>query len=442
MVQDIPKLYTALAEWLACVFLLIEYRKFMEKKCLGKCAAQLSLAFVVLCILQYFCGLLSNALWLVGMACAVMVMVFTIRSCLQIALKTSVYICARAFLKAEFLAALEWQVHVYYFADGAGTDNIWLKTGFCLLFYLAGYTVIGYMEYRLLAEKMTQKEMEISIQYIVLVWSMAILVFALSNLSYVSVKTPFSGTDSREIFNIRTLFDLTGLLMMEAFHLQKLDADRKNETDVMNMLLQKQYMQFRMSQENIDLINRKYHDLKHQIQIIREEVNDGKRKEYLDEIAAGITRYESEYKTGNSVLDTILSSKSELCLKNQIVLTVVADGTLLHEIHVMDLCTIFGNALDNAIEHEVQIEDVEKRKIRVTVSQKNKFVCIVVENYFEGEMDDSGHLPQTTKKDKEYHGYGLKSIRHAVQKYGGYINVHGEGHWFRLEMIIPLKTGI
>ena len=44
--------------------------------------------------------------------------------------------------------------------------------------------------------------------------------------------------------------------------------------------------------------------------------------------------------------------------------------------------------------------------------------------------------------DKEYHGYGLKSIRHAVQKYGGYINVHGEGHWFRLEMIIPLKTGI
>ena len=287
---------------------------------------------------------------------------------------------------------------------------------------------------------MTQKEMEISIQYIVLVWSMAILVFALSNLSYVSVKTPFSGTDSREIFNIRTLFDLTGLLMMEAFHLQKLDADRKKETDVMNMLLQKQYMQFRMSQENIDLINRKYHDLKHQIQIIREEVNDGKRKEYLDEIEAGITRYESEYKTGNSVLDTILSSKSELCLKNQIVLTVVADGTLLHEIHVMDLCTIFGNALDNAIEHEVQIEDVEKRKIRVTVSQKNKFVCIVVENYFEGEMDDSGHLPQTTKKDKEYHGYGLKSIRHAVQKYGGYMNVHGEGHWFRLEMILPLKN--
>ena len=127
------------------------------------------------------------------------------------------------------------------------------------------------------------------------------------------------------------------------------------------------------------------------------------------------------------MLDTILTSKNEVCLKQKIAMTVAADGKLLKDIHVMDLCTIFGNALDNAIEHEVQIEELGKRRIRVTVSQKYKFACIVIENYFEGEMDGTGRLPQTTKKDKEYHGYGLKSILHAVQKYDGYMNVNVEG---------------
>ena len=118
-------------------------------------------------------------------------------------------------------------------------------------------------------------------------------------------------------------------------------------------------------------------------------------------------------------------------------LITVADGTLLNQIHVMDICTIFGNALDNAIEYEAQVTTAEKRLIHVTVSQKNNFICVVIENYFEGELEFDGHFPSTTKADKRYHGYGLKSICYAVEKYEGYMNVEVTDNWFRLEILFP-----
>lgn len=436
--QDIPKIYTALAEWLSCIFIVIEYRKYIDKKAYISTGLKLTVSFIILCVIQYLCGMVSNILWLTGMAIAIVAMTMTIEGCLSIGWKTSWYLCARAFLKAEFLAAIEWQIYYYYFNKANSFITV-IGGCFCFGFYLIGFGVIGWIEQHLFESPVVGEKIIVTTKYIVLVWCVSVIVFSLSNLSYISVATPFTGTGTMEIFNIRTLFDFAGLLMIEAFHLQKLDADRKQEMDMINMILQKQYLQYRVSQENMDLINRKYHDLKHQIQIIRSEVDTDKRIAYLDEIEQGIKRYEMENKTGNSVLDTILSSKSEICLKQGISMTVVADGKLLNHIHVMDLCTIIGNALDNAIEYELQVENPDERLIHVTVYEKNSFVCIVIENYYIGNLVFQEGLPVTTKGNTQYHGYGLKSIRYSVEKYDGYINVGVKDNWFRLEMLLPLK---
>lgn len=436
--QDIPKIYTALAEWLSCIFIVIEYRKYIDKKAYISTGLKLTVSFFILCGIQYLCGMVSNILWLTGMAIAIGAMTMTIEGCLSIGWKTSGYLCARAFLKAEFLAAIEWQIFYYYFNKENSFTTV-IGGCFCFGFYLIGFGVIGWIEQHFFESPVVGEKIIVTTKYIVLVWCVSILVFSLSNLSYISVATPFTGTETMEIFNIRTLFDFAGLLMIEAFHLQKLDADRKQEMDMINMILQKQYLQYRVSQENKDLINRKYHDLKHQIQVIRSEVDTDKRIAYLDEIEQGIKRYEMENKTGNSVLDTILSSKSEICLKQGISMTVVADGKLLNHIHVMDLCTIIGNALDNAIEYELQVENPDERLIRVNVYEKNSFVCIVIENYYIGNLVFQEGLPITTKGNTQYHGYGLKSIRYSVEKYDGYINVGVKDNWFRLEMLLPLK---
>ncbi len=96
--------------------------------------------------------------------------------------------------------------------------------------------------------------------------------------------------------------------------------------------------------------------------------------------------------------------------KHDIQLISIVDGTLLSHIHVMDLCTIFGNALDNAIEYEIQIPDKEKRMIQVTVSEKGKMVAAVVENYCEKEiLKDKNSIPVTTKTDKNTMDMELKA---------------------------------
>jgi sensor histidine kinase regulating citrate/malate metabolism len=104
----------------------------------------------------------------------------------------------------------------------------------------------------------------------------------------------------------------------------------------------------------------------------------------------------------------------------------------------MDISTLFGNALDNAIESVRKLPQEEKRLIHVAVARQKDFLRIRVENYYEGNLVFENGLPATTKEDKEYHGYGLKSIRSTVKKYGGSITIDTNENWFELRILIPL----
>ena len=165
----------------------------------------------------------------------------------------------------------------------------------------------------------------------------AISVFAVSNISYLTVNTPFSGRYSFEIANIRTIVDLAGIAILYAHLMQCCEMRARKELEAVQNVLQNQYAQYVQSKESIELINYKYHDLKHQIAVLRSEEDPQKREAFLDEMEAEIRQYEAQNKTGNKVLDTVLTSKSLYCNKNGITLTCVADGTLLDFMDVMDI---------------------------------------------------------------------------------------------------------
>ena len=105
----------------------------------------------------------------------------------------------------------------------------------------------------------------------------------------------------------------------------------------------------------------------------------------------------------------------------------------------MDICSIFGNALDNAIESVLKIDDKEKRLIHVTVSKQKAFLMICIENYFEDKLKFSNGQLETTKKDSNFHGYGIKSIRYTVNKYDGAVDIDSKDNWFNLRILIPLQ---
>ena len=93
----------------------------------------------------------------------------------------------------------------------------------------------------------------------------AISVFAVSNISYLTINTPFSGRYSFEIANIRTIVDLAGIAILYAHLMQCRELRARKELEAVQNVLQNQYAQYVQSKESIELINYKYHDLKHQI---------------------------------------------------------------------------------------------------------------------------------------------------------------------------------
>jgi len=213
----------------------------------------------------------------------------------------------------------------------------------------------------------------------------------------------------------------------------------KQELAMMNLLWKNKQEQYEISKENIDLINQKSHDLKHQIRALR-KLGKEEFDHYMDEIEDSIAVYETIVKTGNDVFDTILTEKSLYCKKHEINVSCVADGSQMDFIEAIDLYAILGNAMDNAIEAVQKFSEPEKRQIDVIIHRQQNFLMMNFINPMPGEIEYEGDFPVTTKGDRQYHGFGLRSIRHFVKKYDGFMNITVEDGCFSLKIMMPVPN--
>ena len=431
---DIPRLYTALAEWMACLIFILPFKKRFSPAVTGCLVAG---AFGIQSVFLISTGGVRLIFWIPCMIFAVFLMVAFVFCCCEIRLTDAAYFGMIAFVAAEFMASAGWQILCY---TGKEAWMSWWQQGMAILLI---YGVIAVILYKILHIHMPKDgQMEITRREYFSGLLISIAVFAVSNMSYVNVNTPFTGRYSFEIGNIRTIVDVAGIAILYAHLIQCCELRVRKELEAVQNVLQNQYAQYKQSKESIELINYKYHDLKHQIAVLRSEADPGKREEFLDKMEADIKKYESQNKTGNKVLDTVLTTKSLYCAKNNITFTCVADGALLDFMDVMDICSIFGNALDNAIECELKIPDKEKRLIHVSVSKQKNFLLLRFENYYDTELNYQGGAFITTKRDKEFHGYGLKSIRYTVNKYDGAVSIDTKENWFDLKILIPVSENV
>lgn len=204
-------------------------------------------------------------------------------------------------------------------------------------------------------------------------------------------------------------------------------------------LMRERMRQYELSRSNIDAINVKAHDIRHQIRHLSSGgvVVD---QAVLDEFAHEVDIYDSKVKTGNDALDTILTEKSLICAAEDITLSCIADGSALDFMSAADLYALFGNAIENAIEATRKVEG-EKRSISLIVREAVGMATIHVENYFAGEIEFVSGLPKTSKEDARNHGYGTRSMRNIVERYGGTLDMSTKGDVFYLNAIIPVPEG-
>ena len=431
-VPDIPRLYTAIAEWLSCgMFVLLLGPK--QKKIPFAIASVVYLLSLI--VFMELTATITLWLWLPCMLVAFSSMVAFIKFVNRISFHEAVYYGVMAFSVAEFMASLEWQI-VRYFYPEVSNMPVWFE----ILALVVVYGGVLFAFWKLLGLYIDKgKRLNIENKDWIISVFICAVIFGFSNLSFINISSSNLGQYSGEIAYIRTLVDIAGVSMLYAQFLSCHNNMTRRELIAVQNAFQNQYAQYKQSRESIDLINLKYHDLKHQIGILREMHDVEQRSAFLDTMEADIKYYELQNKTGNSVLDTLLTGKSIHCNKHGITMTVVADGSLIDFMDAMDICSIFGNALDNAIEAALKIEEKQKRLIHITISQVKSFVMIRIQNYYEGELIENGDYFLTTKENSENHGYGLKSIKYSVNRYGGVLKVMADNHWFEVKILIPIR---
>ena len=239
------------------------------------------------------------------------------------------------------------------------------------------------------------------------------------------------------LFNIVLQFYCITLLYLQSALFKK--SSMRKELETIQLLWHQQKGQYQLSKETVELINHKCHDLKHQVQAIRAVKDEKERETYLEKIEKSVQIYSAIVRTGNEILDTILTEKSLICENSGIHINCVADGSLLAFMNPVDLYTLFGNALDNAIEAVRKLESKEKRVIDIMLYERQSFLMLQIVNPMCGEVKFEDGLPLTTKAKNGYHGYGMKSMLHTIQKYEGHLTTEVKNGCFISTLCFLLK---
>lgn len=431
--QHTPGLFYALAYWVStCLSIIISPKKQSIQKIIGIQS--------IFLLLLTFLMVITDGITVIFFPMMLMylcILYLDIRLICKYDVRTSIYFVVRTFIIGEFIASLTWQV-TFYLMNFLNKEVNTLSYALGMVITLP--IVVTSLYLMELKQKQFNEQLKINHNEMLSTLVIGAAVFGISNLSYVVGESFISVNLSKEIFLIRTLVDFAGVALLNAYHFQISGLKMQNEKNKLQDILNTQHMNYALLEQSMNVVNQKYHDLKYQIQALREGLSAEEGKSYLDKVEKEIKLYEAQNRTGNHIVDTILTGKSVHSQLKEIEFTAVVDGTALEFLDAVELMTLLGNMLDNAIENVEKITDKNQRLIHLVVTKTRGFVRIRLENRFEGDLEFEQNLPKTTKDKDGYHGFGLKSIRSIVENYDGTLEITTRDGWFELSILFPSNS--
>lgn len=201
-------------------------------------------------------------------------------------------------------------------------------------------------------------------------------------------------------------------------------------------------------QQFVDLYQEKstlLHDEKNHILAVRCLVESGETQralEYMDDISERLQRRVIQGITGHDFLDIIFSMKKQQAEQDGVSMEIIFEYVPDIKLSDFDICALFANLLDNAIEANGALPAGERRWIRLTGKRHGHMLNIVLEN----PVADAGQLKTEkdlqTGKDRRYHGFGLQSIRKVAENYDGYTECSIHDGVFRQEIFLNCLENI
>lgn len=234
-----------------------------------------------------------------------------------------------------------------------------------------------------------------------------------------------------------------GLILANALTLLLFTRYTKNqqETYEMQMMLhlsqaeQQKYAETQKAYESLRILK---HDLKEQLGYANELFRKGEFKEaesHIAEIETSITDAGNLIHTGNRIIDSILYSK----INAHPEIRFIVSGTMekLDYIGDMETVSIFSNMLENAIEETVKNDE---KIIELTFSLIGDFQNISCKNPLREPKLKQNPSLQTTKANKELHGFGIKSMRKAVEALNGFLEFYEKDGYFICHIAFPIGS--
>lgn len=211
------------------------------------------------------------------------------------------------------------------------------------------------------------------------------------------------------------------------------EQEQKDKMQIAQLQQQFAYYQEKLKDE--EKVRSVYHDMKNHLLVLQRQINSPETAEMVEKLQSQVAMYEDYEHTGNDILDIILKEKSETAREKHIALSVTADLNGVDFIEPLDVSTIFGNGLDNAIEASEKLPE-EQRAILVKAGRVQNFFSVLIENSC---LQNREYTKQrTTKSDDFLHGFGISNMRKAAEKYDGQLTIKCENEKFILKILIPI----
>ena len=323
------------------------------------------------------------------------------------------------------------------FSVSNGTERSFIQV---TLLYLTSYIAAALFVFLLKRLVRSEDREPLGLLQIVLLTSISCVVTSLVNHSFTMSDYIPDVSPEAAIPSVLMLMSVSVLLLLSVKTDQAKRFREMNELNEKYMTAQaKHFEQSRVADTEMRMLR---HDMKNHITVMNGLFDSGKTDElgeYLKELGTAFADTQSVNITGNEIADAIIYEKKNYAEMNGA--SLVTEGSLKGlEISAVTLCTVLSNLLDNAIEAAVQTDT--ERVVTLSAKRSGSFFYICISNPTANYVDVSADIP-TSKPDSAGHGLGLKSVRKAIEKCGGTLELScketSTGYFFTAEVILPAE---
>lgn len=199
------------------------------------------------------------------------------------------------------------------------------------------------------------------------------------------------------------------------------------------------YNMLELEQQQIRKIK---HDMNNHLQIIGSYINENnieEAKDYFQSISNVVNDISSRKFCENKIINAVINSKYHNIKENKIKNDINISIENIVNIDDMDLCSIFANTLDNAIEASMKIKDYSQRYISVKARYDKGYFVYNIKNTKSNAVFMEGNKYISDKEDKKANGWGISNVKDIVAKYKGEMDSSYTENEFCVIIIIPIN---